>query len=91
MQWCLFRCAYSLLAMNTIRTPYLLFLTLVPVYIHEYIYVRVGHDLGEPLSRCGRHSSASECVHFLGGISPISLKIPKSEIFVADLADRSIF
>ena len=35
-------------------------------------------SLGEPLSQCGRHSSASEGVHFLGGISPISPEIPKN-------------
>ena len=40
-------------------------------------YLRVGHDLAEPLSRCERHSSASEGVHFFGRISPISPEIPK--------------
>jgi len=50
--------------------------------------------LGEPLSRCGRHLSASEGVQFLKGISPISPEIPqipKSEFSVAELADRPIF
>jgi len=55
-----------------------------------YIWLRVGHDLaetrrvwgspslGEPLSRCGRHSSASKGVHFLGKFSPIFPAIPKN-------------
>ena len=47
--------------------------------------------LGKPLSRCGRNSSASEGVHFLGEISPISPGIPKSDFFVADSTDRPIF
>ena len=40
-------------------------------------YLRVGHDLAEPLSRCERHSSASEGVHFLGGISPYLPRNPQ--------------
>jgi len=46
--------------------------------------LRVGHDLAKPLSRCGRHSSASEGVHFWGGISPISeiSKIPPKFYFI---------
>jgi hypothetical protein len=56
-------------------------------YVHAYwckcayICVRVCHDLGEPLSQCGRRSSASEDVHFLGGISPISPEISKTKFY----------
>jgi hypothetical protein len=60
--------------------------------LHTY---KVGHDLaetrrvwgsaslGELLFRCGRHSSASEGVHFWGEISPISPEIPRnSQIWI---------
>jgi hypothetical protein len=40
--------------------------------------VRGSSSLGELLSRCGRHSSASEGVHIFGGFSPISPDIPKT-------------
>ena len=72
-----------------------------------YLCVRVGHDpaetrrvwgspsLDEPLSRCGRHSSASEGVQFFGRNQPLlpkkSPKIPKSKSFVAKSTDRPIF